>query len=244
MGNRAILGIAAMLIGIGCRADETKRAVAEATMSSNAVSAKASASKEVGKLKEHRSSDWSPGLTDGEKQTLFDIAKDTLEWVVVNGTKGTFAFEKYAITPKLKEKCATFVTFRNRRNLRGCMGCLEAVEPMYQSVQRGASNAARDSRFLFNPIRAAEIPAIEIHVSLLSPRRAIRSLDEFKIGEHGIWMEKGRHGAVYLPEVAAEQKWNKEETLTSLSMKAGLPGDAWRQGATFMVFSSVVLAKE
>jgi AMMECR1 domain-containing protein len=50
--------------------------------------------------------------------------------------------------------------------------------------------------------------------------------------------------AVFLPEVAIEQKWTKEETLSYLSRKAGLSTDAWREGAKFKVFSSVVLAEE
>ena len=57
-------------------------------------------------------------------------------------------------------------------------------------------------------------------------------------------MEKGFHRAVYLPEVAPEQGWTKEETLSSLSMKAGMGPDDWRKGARFKVFSSVVLAME
>ncbi len=203
-----------------------------------------SVGKEIPRVKEHRSSDWSPGLAEEEKETLMTIAEDTLRWVVEQGGRGFFPFTPYTLTPKLKEKCATFVTFKNRGELRGCVGCLEAMEPMYESVHRSAFNAARDSRFFFNPIRREELPDIDIHVSLLSPSREIASLEEFKIGEHGIWMIKGMARAVYLPEVAVEQKWTKEQTLSSLAQKAGLPGDAWREGARFMIFSSVVLSRE
>jgi len=56
-------------------------------------------------------------------------------------------------------------------------------------------------------------------------------------------MEKGPCRAVYLPEVAVEQKWTKEETLSSLSLKGGMNMDEWREGARFKVFSSVVLSK-
>jgi len=56
-------------------------------------------------------------------------------------------------------------------------------------------------------------------------------------------MEKGRYRAVYLPEVAVEQNWNKEQTLSSLSMKAGMSADGWREGTGFKVFSSVVLSR-
>jgi uncharacterized protein (TIGR00296 family) len=95
----------------------------------------------------------------------------------------------------------------------------------------------------FQPVTAAELPKIEIHISLLSPVTEIASLDGFVIGEHGIIVQKGRRRAVYLPEVAPEQGWTKEQTLSHLSMKAGLSRDAWREGATFKVFSSVGLSK-
>ncbi len=193
-------------------------------------------------LKEHKSGEWSPGLTKEEQETLFAIARNTLE-KRVNG-KGSLSLDGYTITEKLKQKCATFVTFKNGEELRGCMGCLEAVELMAQSVQRSAANASRDSRFAFNPINAAELKNINIHVSLLSPRRKINSLDEFKLGEHGIWIEKGGAGAVFLPEVAIEQKWTKEQTLQHLCMKAGLGANEWKSGMTFMVFESVVLMEE
>lgn len=200
------------------------------------------ARKEESLVKEHKSGEWSPELSSEEKDTLFAVARDTLEWSV-NGRKGRFPLEGYKITPKLGEKCATFVTFKNNGRLRGCMGCLEAVEPMYASVHRSAANAARDFRFTFAPIAAPELPEIDIHVSLLSPRREIKGIEEFVIGRHGICLEKAGRSAVFLPEVAVEQKWSKEETLTELSLKAGLDPDAWREGCRFQVYESVGLSK-
>jgi AmmeMemoRadiSam system protein A len=197
----------------------------------------------VSAIKEHRSGEWSPGLTDDEKRTVFQIARDSLSWSL-GGGRGKFAFDKYDLTPGLKEKAAVFVTYLNRGNLRGCIGILEAREPLYMAVHEYAVHASRDYRFATDPIVPAEVPAITIHVSILSAMRDIPSLAEFRIGEHGIVLCKGMRQAVYLPEVAVEQGWTKEQTLTSLSRKAGLPGDAWREGASFKVFSSVVLAEE
>jgi AmmeMemoRadiSam system protein B/AmmeMemoRadiSam system protein A len=192
-------------------------------------------------VKEHRSGDWTPGLTDAEKRTLFAIARDTLKWCV-NGGKGKFSFEAYDITPLMKVNTATFVTLKIQGGLRGCIGSLAPVEPLYLSVHDNAVNAAlRDPRF--EPVRPAELGRIEVDVSILSPIRDIPSLKDFKIGQHGIILEKGMSRAVYLPEVATEQGWTVEDTLSSLSMKAGLPPDAWRRGATFKVFESVVLSE-
>ncbi len=56
---------------------------------------------------------------------------------------------------------------------------------------------------------------------------------DWDLGTHGLrisfnWRNR-RHGATYLPDVAVEQGWNKEETLESLMKKAGWDG-AYQQG--------------
>jgi AmmeMemoRadiSam system protein A len=193
-------------------------------------------------IKEHCSGAWTPGLSADEKAVLFAIVEDTLLWGVKGGGRGDFNFEKYKLTEKLRQPMATFVTLKERGALRGCIGSLAPVAPLYQSVHDNAISAAlQDSRF--RPVAPHELPLLEVHVSVLSPIREIKALDEFKLGEHGIILEKGGSRAVYLPEVAIEQKWTRDETLDSLSEKAGLSPGAWRSGARFKVFSSVVMSR-
>jgi len=192
------------------------------------------------KIIEHCSGTWNPGLSEKEKNTLFLIAHDTLKWCV-NNEGGKFGVEKYEITPKLKIPTATFVTLKIKGELRGCIGSLAPSEPLYLSVHHNAVNAALHD-YRFNPVSKTELPAISVDVSILSPIRDIPSLDEFKLGQQGIILGKGMARSVFLPEVALEQKWTKEETLTHLARKAGLEGDAWRKGAKFQVFESAVLS--
>ncbi len=185
---------------------------------------------------------WSPGLSKAEEKTLLAIARDTLTWAV-EGKTNEFDFSRYAVPPKMKEVTATFVTLKIQGHLRGCIGSLEPEAPLFESVHDNAVHAAmHDPRF--SPVRPEELRAIHVDVSILSPIRPIASWKDFVIGKNGIIMAKGRHRAVYLPEVAPEQGWTVEETLASLSEKAGLPPDAWKDGATFQVFESVVLAEE
>ena len=206
--------------------------------------AKTTNKKEAGKVKEHKSGEWSPMLDNAEKETLFAITTATLEWCVKGG-EGSFSFDKYTITPKLKVPTHTFVTLKIKGGLRGCIGSLPPMspDPLCKSVHENAINAAsRDYRF--PQVTERELKDIDVHISLLSPVKAIASLDEFIIGKHGIIFRKGRNRSVFLPEVAVEQNWTKEDTLTHLSMKAGLEQDAWRSGAEFEVFESVVLMHE
>lgn len=192
-------------------------------------------------VKETRSGEWTPGLSEEEKATLFAIAEDTLRACVRKEGK-PLSFDSYALTDKLRQPTATFVTLKIAGRLRGCIGSLAPVAPMYRSVHDNAVNAALKD-FRFSPVAAEELDGIDVHISLLSPIRDIGTLDDFKLGEHGIIIEKGPYRAVYLPEVAVEQGWSREETLGSLSMKAGMPKDGWRSGARFKVFSSVSLSK-
>ncbi len=192
------------------------------------------------KIIEHCSGTWNPGLSEKEKSALFAIAQDTLKWCV-GQQGGKFGMEKYELTPKLKVATATFVTLKIKGELRGCIGSLSPSEPLYLSVHHNAVNAALQD-YRFNPVSKAELPSISVDVSILSPIREIPSLDEFKLGQQGIILEKGMSRAVFLPEVALEQKWTREETLTHLALKAGLERDAWRTGARFQVFESVVLS--
>lgn len=200
-------------------------------------------SKEVVRLKEHKSGEWTPDLSDEEKGVLFSIVNDTLVWCT-SGSKGDFFKQHtYSLSAKLKTDYATFVTLKISGMLRGCIGSLQPCEPLYMSVHNNAVSAAmRDRRF--KQVKPAELEVIDVHISILSPIAGIGSLDEFKIGEHGIIIEKGFYRAVYLPEVAVEQNWNREQTLSSLSQKAGMSADGWKQGASFKVFSSVVLSED
>ncbi len=192
-------------------------------------------------MKEFRSGEWSPGLTESEKQTIFAISRDTLAWCT-GKREAQFSLDKYEVTDKLKQNTATFVTLKKKGALRGCIGTLEPVDPLFRSVHANTVSAALND-FRFPDVIPDEIPEIDIHVSILSPIEDIATIDEFKPGEHGIILEKGRHRSVFLPEVAPEQGWDVEQTLSALSQKAGLSLDGWREGAHFKVFSSVALSE-
>jgi AMME syndrome candidate gene 1 protein len=51
---------------------------------------------------------------------------------------------------------------------------------------------------------------------------------DWNLGQHGLRISfnyrSRRHGATYLPDVAVEQGWTKEETVESLMKKAGWDG--------------------
>jgi AmmeMemoRadiSam system protein A len=216
-------------------------AVCRADSGTNAAAAQPRREEVRMKIIERCSGAWRPNLSEKEKSTLFSVARDTLRWCVER-KGGEFPMEKYELTPKLKVATATFVTLKTRGELRGCIGSLAPSEPLYLSVHHNAINAALHD-YRFQPVTVGELDSIAVDVSILSPIRDLPSLDEFRLGAQGIILSKGMARAVFLPEVALEQKWTKEETCTHLALKAGLEPDAWKKNARFQVFESVVLSR-
>ena len=141
-------------------------------------------------------------------------------------------------TPEAFRKPAgAFVTLRNGGKLRGCIGYIAPIKPTWEAVLDNAAAAAvRDPRF--SPVSPRDLPLLEIEVSVLTEPVPIPDWQAFEPGRDGIVLEKAGRRAVFLPEVATQQGWGREETLRHLALKAGLPPDAWREGARFAVFSS------
>jgi uncharacterized protein len=142
--------------------------------------------------------------------------------------------------PSLSAHCGAFVTLRTKEGygskLRGCIGRMTSNESLLRTVRETAlSSAFEDPRF--PPLAKKELPLVTVEVTVLSPMRSIGGVEEIEVGRHGVLLTKGGHSAVFLPQVAAEQGWNRDELLDNLCYKAGLPPSAWHSSDTkFQVF--------
>ena len=138
-------------------------------------------------------------------------------------------------------KMGAFVTLNDAATmaLRGCIGEILPVRPLVEAVAaRAVDSALHDPRFL--PVTERELSNLRIEVSALTPPKPIASYREIVLGRDGMTLEKDGAFAVFLPQVAPEQGWSLEETLSYLSQKAGLSPDAWREGASFETFRAEV----
>ena len=72
----------------------------------------------------------------------------------------------------------------------------------------------------------------------------VDSYNKIRLGTDGVVLKKAGRSAVFLPQVATEQHWDIPTMLTELSLKAGLPADAWKEGATFLVFQAEVFGEQ
>ncbi|KAK1757246.1 AMMECR1-like protein [Echria macrotheca] len=121
---------------------------------------------------------------------------------------------------------------RHGSSLRGCIGTFEPQELEDGLESYALTSALHDTRF--NPISARELPTLEVAVTLLTDFEDADGPMDWEIGTHGLrlsfYYHGQRYGSTYLPDVAPEQGWTKEETVVSLMRKAGWMGrkDKWR----------------
>lgn len=138
-----------------------------------------------------------------------------------------------------------FVTLHRHRDqrLRGCIGRLDASQPLWHAALDMAGSVLADPRFVDNPVTFDELPHLDFDVSILSPLEPTASPDDFDVLTEGIYLAcEGRTGC-FLPQVARETGWSREQLLDRLcSEKMGLPPSRWRSpGAVLSKFSVTVV---
>ncbi len=137
--------------------------------------------------------------------------------------------------------CGVFVTLHKAGHLRGCIGQILSDQPLGKLLADMALSSAFDDP-RFRPLKPDEWEQCSVEISVLSPPESVAGFREIRLGRHGIILECGGRSSVFLPQVAGEQGWTLEETLNHLSMKAGLPSDAWeREDCRFKVFEAQIL---
>ncbi len=178
-------------------------------------------------------------LSNDEKQSLLRIARETVTEYV--RSRRVPEVDGSSLTPAEKTPCGAFVTLRKKGDLRGCIGRFDASVPLVEVIQQMAVAAAtQDPRF--SPVRPDEVSSLEIEISVLTPMKRISSIDEIELGRHGIYMRKGGRSGTFLPQVATETGWTKEEFLGHCAQeKAGIGWEGWKDAELFtyeaLVFS-------
>ena len=168
-------------------------------------------------------------LSDDEKQMLKEIALTSIK----DSLDGKRIAELTSLTATLKQKCGAFVSLHKQGRLRGCIGHFGEDVPLHEIVAEMARAAAfEDPRF--SPVRKEELEDIDIEISVLTPMRRIESLDEFELHRHGIYIRKGYRSGTFLPQVADEVNWTKEEFVSHCAQdKAGIGWDGWKDAELY-----------
>lgn len=160
---------------------------------------------------------------------VLKIAREAIETYVKTGRKPAVP-TKY---PKeLDEKRGVFVTvYTKPKELRGCIGFPYPQMSLIKGLIAASVEACRDPRF--PALAEKELSGVWIEVSILTKPEPVEFKDSkdlltnLRPGKDGLIIQKDGCSALYLPQVWEEIP-RKEDFMSSLSMKAGLLPDEWR----------------
>lgn len=173
-------------------------------------------------------------LNDADKKALLSFARRTIGQYLESETLPLAR----GFSPVLQLDLGAFVTLRINGELRGCIGYMREDMPLCEVVGSMAIQSAfNDQRF--SPLSLDELQKSEIEISVLTPAKPIGNYTEIVLGRDGVVIKKGGRQAVFLPQVAAEMNWDREELLDNLCRKAGLLPDDWKD-AQLLTFQAQV----
>lgn len=177
-------------------------------------------------------------LQPEDKKALLGFARETIHRYLTTGT----APLARGFSPQTRRMQGAYVTLTRQGALRGCTGFRNPIMPLDQAVGAAALRAAfKDRRF--RPLELEELEQVDIEISVLTPLEEVRSPQEIVPGRDGVYMIREDHAAIFLPKVATQQGWDREELLDRLCLKAGLPRGSWREGARLFTFRAEVFGE-
>src|SRR3989339_16280 len=179
-----------------------------------------------------------PELNEKDKKVIMDYAKKSVRSTVLNTS---IDIDEKQFSDRLNDEYAAFVTLKEEGMLRGCMGQTFTTSSLLNSViEAGRLAASRDPRF--SPVSEKELDKLEYEVTILLRMKKILNPEEIEIGRDGVYLRMENSGALFLPQVAPEQKWNRTELLENLCRKARLPMDAYKSTkAELYVFQAMII---
>jgi AmmeMemoRadiSam system protein A len=178
-------------------------------------------------------------VTPEEQKTLLQIARESIIEAVSAGNVGA----KQTGSGNLLLKRGCFITIKMQGRLRGCIGIFTSDKPLHATVREMAIAAAtQDPRFY--PMVQEELGDFGLEISILSPLKKIESIEEIRVGIHGLYIEKNLFRGVLLPQVASEHGWDRITFLAQTCLKAGLETDAWKNDADIYIFSAQVFGEK
>ena len=162
--------------------------------------------------------------SESDRRTLLTVARNAIARKLEGHRPGTEDLIPGEADPP-EGSGGAFVTLKIDGALRGCIGHIISDSPIAETVAEMARSAAfGDPRF--PPLAAAELPDTDIEISRLSAFFPIRP-EEVEVGTHGLLLRLGYRSGLLLPQVPGEQGWNREQYLSGLCRKSGLPDGAW-----------------
>ncbi len=123
---------------------------------------------------------------------LVELARQTLEETIVHHHRFS---APAALVQEFSLPAPVFVTLRTAEGeLRGCIGSVVATTDSLAAevVAESVAAATRDPRF--TPVEPAEVPSLQIEISVLSPPEPVDSLAALDPARYGVMVVRQRDG--------------------------------------------------
>ena len=177
-------------------------------------------------------------LDAADRKALLAFARETIDRYLSTGTVPL----PRGLPGRTRRPQGAFVTLKRGEELRGCVGRMSPDAPLGKTVGAMALQSAFGDR-RFPPVTPEEFPKLTVEISALTPMKPVSSPGDIVVGRDGVLLSKGGRSAVFLPQVATEQGWGRDEMLDHLCRKAGLPAGCWKEGASFSVYQAEVFGE-
>jgi AmmeMemoRadiSam system protein A len=183
-------------------------------------------------------------LSAATQKSLLDVACDVIRRKLGAAPLGAALPDD----PSLSQPAGCFVSVHRNdtHSLRGCIGLMESGKPLAQTVLGAAEAVLGDPRFVHQPITLPELPVLNVEVTILGPLQQVANPLQFEPLEHGIHLTVGERTGLFLPQVARETGWNREQLLARLcTEKLGVPDWGWKHPtAVLRVFTAIVIGPQ
>jgi AmmeMemoRadiSam system protein A len=186
-------------------------------------------------------------LNETQRGQLLDLARHTIRQAL-NALSIQSKLDIDRHDPAFQSHAGCFVSLHELTSdrLRGCVGCLQSNHPLIETVERTSRDVLEDPRFVSEPVHAFELTSLSIELTLLSPLRQTLSVLDFEPLSEGIALELDGRVGCFLPQVAHNTGWSREQLLAHLCMeKLSLPHNAWqRPDAMLKKFNTEIIGPE
>lgn len=184
-------------------------------------------------------------LFPDQRRMLLDVSRQTIRAALGAADPGVV---ENPDDPVLHQPAGSFVTLHtlNGHRLRGCVGRLDSRESLLAAVRQSAQNVLQDPRFVNCPVCLSELPLLELEITVIFPLRPAADCQDFDPLTDGIYLTINERAGCFLPQVARETGWNRQQLLARLcTEKLGLSERSWQlPGARLQKFATLLIGPE
>lgn len=158
-------------------------------------------------------------LDANDQKSLLVVARESLDHLLHHGEET----RTQPANAALARRGRIFVSLYEKNRVRGCVGCFRTPLPLAASAARLVVSSYEDHRF--GPI--GDPYELEIEIQVLTPPKRITDVERLTPGVHGAALTDGVREGLLLPIVAERGGLSRDEFLSELARKAGVPETAY-----------------